>query len=47
MPIIENLTAGGSGKTPHTYYLLHHFTQRGLHCVFVEDMVEKVQAIER
>ena len=32
MPIIGvgNLTAGGSGKTPHTYYLLHHFTQRGL-----------------
>ena len=32
MPIIGvgNLTAGGSGKTPHTYYLLHHLTQRGL-----------------
>ena len=32
MPIIGvgNLTVGGSGKTPHSYYLLNHLTQRGL-----------------
>ena len=32
MPIIGigNLTAGGSGKTPHTFYLLHHLSQRGI-----------------
>ncbi|MGB1051199.1 MAG: tetraacyldisaccharide 4'-kinase [Chitinophagales bacterium] len=32
MPIIGvgNLTVGGSGKTPHTYYLLNHLAQRGL-----------------
>jgi tetraacyldisaccharide 4'-kinase len=37
MPIIGvgNLTAGGSGKTPHTYYLLHHLTQRGLPTAYI------------
>ena len=32
MPIIGvgNLTVGGSGKTPHTFYLLHHLSQKGL-----------------
>lgn len=32
MPIIGvgNLTVGGSGKTPHTFYVMNHLTQRGL-----------------